>query len=194
VQVSAGLTHDLGSSLELRSTATAGYLRRRTIDGDQAGDAGSSAVHRTGYYSAMVGLSFADSTTFAGSLLYRGTGGFATSPGLAEAFASLPEHQLRGWAGYRLDPSFRLGAALLLKSSVEWEANRGEGQTGYVPPMSRLDLTIEKSLWGGRVRTQLVVSNALRTAERHHPAGADFAFRYFVGAEMSLPPRSLAAS
>ncbi|MEX2582116.1 MAG: hypothetical protein WD766_02510 [Gemmatimonadota bacterium] len=185
---SIGLEQRLGPILSLDVAAVAGRLSG--LAGDEEPGSGAALSGPADHFGIHATLESSSNGRVHGRLAYRGTRHLGGATALAAVLETAPRHRLSGRLAYRLHPSFRLGAGLLLKSAVEWpaEAYRRPGAAG-LDPISRLDLSIEKWFWSGRLRTQLIVANALQAPERYHPAGADFALRYFVGAALELPAR-----
>lgn len=100
-----------------------------------------------------------------------------------------PRHRLRAWIVHHPVSSLRFGGAVDLRSGTDWSAADLEldGAAADVPAVTRLDLSVEKWLWERRLRTQIVVRNALNSEERYHPHGARFDLRYFISGSLTFP-------
>lgn len=143
-----------------------------------------------GRFGVRLGATLRSSSRFSGRLVYQSIAPVAASPALRRAMETISAHSLTGHLSYTPVPSLRLGTRVHFRSATDW----GGASPSLVDVeqelegISRLDLSVEKWMWKRRLRTQFQVRNVLDAPERYHPYGTDFDLRYFVGAELSLPP------
>jgi hypothetical protein len=99
---------------------------------------------------------------------------------------SAVRNQLRGQVAYVPFRDVQLGAGVNLASATTWSVFTGPtGEPTVVPPLRRVNASVEKWFWGRRLHAAYVVENILNRADQDHPFGAQWNLRFhaIVGAQ-----------
>jgi hypothetical protein len=80
---------------------------------------------------------------------------------------------------------FRLSGIAHLTGGTRWPAFASStGSPATVPPVRRIDASMEKWMWQRRLRLELLYRNLLNEPERYHPFGAQWNLRWHVSASL----------
>jgi hypothetical protein len=105
--------------------------------------------------------------------------------GFGGELASTPSDDLRAQLSASPVRDFRLSGILNLAGGSRWEAFGSTlGSPGVVPPVRRIDASMEKWMWQRRLRLELLYRNLLNEADRYHPYGAQWNLRWHASASL----------
>jgi hypothetical protein len=98
---------------------------------------------------------------------------------------STPSDDLRGQLSASPIRDFRVSGIVNLTGGTRWSAFGGTtGSSPTVPPIRRIDASMEKWMWERRLRLELLYRNLLNEPERYHPYGAQWNLRWHVSASL----------
>ena len=83
--------------------------------------------------------------------------------------------------------NFRLAASGRFADGTSWPVLAAGARTD-LPPLERIDVSMNKPFWHERIRAQLIVRNLLQSAEAYHPLGAQWNLRTHLALTIALPP------
>ena len=96
--------------------------------------------------------------------------------------SSTPGGHVEGDLSARTAGGFLLGLAARYAPRTHWT-----GSIEDVPATSRVDFSVNKTMWRDRIRAQLVMRNLLNADERTHPDGAQWNLRSHLAVTVALP-------
>jgi len=98
---------------------------------------------------------------------------------------STPSDDLRGQLSARPVRDLRVSGIVNLTGGTRWSAFGGTpGSSPTVPPIRRIDASMEKWMWQRRLRVELLYRNLLNEPERYHAYGAQWNLRWHVSASL----------
>jgi hypothetical protein len=107
-------------------------------------------------------------------------------PSVAQ-LASTPVDDLRAQVSASPIRDFRLSTIAAFTGGSRWLVfGSSPGASASVPPIRRIDASMEKWMWQRRLRLELVYRNLLNEPERYHPFGAQWNLRWHVSGSLIL--------
>jgi hypothetical protein len=120
-----------------------------------------------------------------GSIEYDHAGTFDRDPSFAHELASQSGDDLRAQVSVSPVRDFRMSGIVNLSGESRWEAfGTANGSPAVVPPVRRVDASMEKWMWQRRLRLELLYRNLLNEPDRSHPFGAQWNLRWHVSASL----------
>ena len=120
-----------------------------------------------------------------GSIEYDHAGTFDRDAPFASELASQPTDDLRAQASVMPVRDFRMSGIVNLSGGSRWEAfGTANASPAVVPPIRRVDASMEKWMWQRRLRLELLYRNLLNEPDRTHPFGAQWNLRWHVSASL----------
>jgi hypothetical protein len=120
-----------------------------------------------------------------GSIEYDHATTLDRDPAFVPELASTPSDDFRAQLSASPVRDFRVTGIVNLVSGSEWQVfGAGLGSPAVVPPVRRIDASMEKWMWARRLRLQLLYRNLLNEPDRSHPFGAQWNLRWHVSASL----------
>ena len=120
-----------------------------------------------------------------GSIEYDHAATFDRDPAFVPELRSTPTDDFRAQVSASPVRDFRVSGIVDLLGGSQWEAfGAGLGSSAVVPPVRRIDASMEKWMWQRRLRLQLLYRNLLNEPDRSHPFGAQWNLRWHVSASL----------
>jgi hypothetical protein len=147
-----------------------------------------SSQHDANLFTARVRVETTGRGVWQGSLEYDHTSTLGVGEdSIGAMVGSTPANDLRAQLSASPVRDFRLSGIVSLTDGSRWSAFvDSTGAVPTVPPIRRLDASMEKWMWQRRLRVQLVYRNILNEAERYHPFGAQWNLRWHLSASLTL--------
>jgi len=120
-----------------------------------------------------------------GSIEYDHANAFDRDAGFVAELKSTPTDDFRAQLSASPVRDFRVSGIGNLASGSQWEAFGTQlGSSAVVPPVRRVDASMEKWMWQRRLRLELLYRNLLNEPDRSHPFGAQWNLRWHVSASL----------
>jgi hypothetical protein len=118
-----------------------------------------------------------------GSLEYDRTSAYnLDGAAFGAELASTPVQDFRAQLSVMPVRDFRLSGITSLASGTRWSVFGDNHDSAVLPPLRRVDASMEKWMWQRRLRFELLYRNLLNEPERYHPFGAQWNLRWHVSA------------
>lgn len=177
----------VGASLEIRVERVADWSGLSRPTAPQLPSPPDSLRHDGNLFGAHARVETLGQGVWQGSIEYDRTNAFNSSRDFVEEIASTPVDDLRAQVSASPIRDFRLSGIAAFTGGTRWAAfTSATGAAGVVPPLRRIDVSMEKWMWQRRLRLELVYRNLLNERERYHPFGAQWNLRWHVSASLIL--------
>ena len=178
----------VGATVEVRAEHVADWAGLGRPSEPQRASTPDSLLHDGSFLGAHVRVETLGLSTWQGSFEYDRTAAFSLGDrGFAPEVASTPVDDLRAQLSASPIRDFRLSTIAAFTGGSRWSAfATSAGTSASVPPVRRIDASMEKWMWHGRLRLELLYRNLLNEPERYHPFGAQWNLRWHVSGTLIL--------
>jgi hypothetical protein len=177
----------VGAWVEIRAEHVADWSGLSRPTAPQLPSPPDSLLHNGNLFAAHARVETLGQSVWQGSIEYDRTTPFNSSRDFTTEIASTPADDLRAQISASPVRDFRLSAIADFTSGTRWSVfTSATGAAVAVPPLRRIDASMEKWMWQRRLRLELVYRNLLNEPERYHPFGAQWNLRWHVSASLTL--------
>jgi hypothetical protein len=177
----------VGAWVEIRAEHVADWSGLSRPTAPQLPSPPDSLLHNGNLFAAHARVETLGQSVWQGSIEYDRTTAFNSSRDFTTEIASTPADDLRAQISASPVRDFRLSGIAAFTSGTRWAVfTSATGAAVAVPPLRRIDASMEKWMWQRRLRLELVYRNLLNEPERYHPFGAQWNLRWHVSASLTL--------